>query len=367
MGKIETATQWMIDLANDDSHGYDQTHRWGPDYDCSSAVISAWQYAGVAVKTKGASSTHDMKPIFLANGFTNVISSVTLSTGAGLKRGDVLHKDGHVAMYIGNNQMVAAHSNENGGISGGKTGDQTGHEISVIKYNYSTSGSNAWTSVLRYTAEAETTPTEPTTKAGEWIQASDGRWRYRHTDNTYTKNGWEFIDGSWYYFDADGWMKTGWVQVSNKWYFLYNNGVMATNKWVETYYYVGSDGAVVTNTMTPDGYIVDAAGKWDGRDAWVKRLQTALKEAGYNPGTIDGVAGSNTLAACPTLKSGSKGTLVTLLQERLYYFFGITVSDGIDGDFGTGTKNAVISFQKNCGLSADGIVGNNTWRKLLSL
>lgn len=39
MGKIQTATQWMINLANDDSYGYDQTHRWGPDYDCSSAVI----------------------------------------------------------------------------------------------------------------------------------------------------------------------------------------------------------------------------------------------------------------------------------------------------------------------------------------
>ena len=51
MGKIETATQWMIDLANDDSHGYDQDSRWGPDYDCSSSVISAWQYAGVPVKT----------------------------------------------------------------------------------------------------------------------------------------------------------------------------------------------------------------------------------------------------------------------------------------------------------------------------
>ena len=50
MGKIETATQWMIDLANDDSHGYDQDSRWGPDYDCSSSVISAWQYAGVPVK-----------------------------------------------------------------------------------------------------------------------------------------------------------------------------------------------------------------------------------------------------------------------------------------------------------------------------
>ena len=29
MGKIETATQWMIDLANDNSHGYDQTNRCG--------------------------------------------------------------------------------------------------------------------------------------------------------------------------------------------------------------------------------------------------------------------------------------------------------------------------------------------------
>ncbi len=41
MGKIEKATQWMIDLANNPKHGYDQDNRWGPDYDCSSAVISA--------------------------------------------------------------------------------------------------------------------------------------------------------------------------------------------------------------------------------------------------------------------------------------------------------------------------------------
>ena len=32
MSKIESATQWMINLANDDSHGYDQANRWGPDY-----------------------------------------------------------------------------------------------------------------------------------------------------------------------------------------------------------------------------------------------------------------------------------------------------------------------------------------------
>lgn len=142
MGKIETATQWMIDLANDDSHGYDQDSRWGPDYDCSSSVISAWQYAGVPVKTKGASSTYDMKNVFLSCGFTNVISSVNVSTGAGLKRGDVLHRSGHTAMYIGNNKQVAAHLNEKGTTKGGKTGDQTGKEISVSAY--SNSSSNPW-------------------------------------------------------------------------------------------------------------------------------------------------------------------------------------------------------------------------------
>lgn len=139
MGKIETATQWMIDLANDDSHGYDQDSRWGPDYDCSSSVISAWQYAGVPVKTKGASSTYDMKNVFLSCGFTNVISSVNVSTGAGLKRGDVLHRSGHTAMYIGNNKQVAAHLNEKGTTKGGKTGDQTGKEISVSAYSNSSS------------------------------------------------------------------------------------------------------------------------------------------------------------------------------------------------------------------------------------
>ena len=44
---IEDAVEWTIGIANDDSHGYDQTNRWGPDYDCSSLIIQAWQNAGV--------------------------------------------------------------------------------------------------------------------------------------------------------------------------------------------------------------------------------------------------------------------------------------------------------------------------------
>lgn len=35
-----------------------------------------------------------------------------------------------------------------------------------------------------------------------------------------------------------------------------------------------------------------------------------------------------------------------------------------DGIYGTNTKNAIIRFQKNNNLSADGIAGENTWRKV---
>ena len=39
--KIEAAVNWAIQIANDNSHGYDQANRWGPDYDCSSLLIQS--------------------------------------------------------------------------------------------------------------------------------------------------------------------------------------------------------------------------------------------------------------------------------------------------------------------------------------
>ena len=42
---VESAVQWAIGIANDNSHGYDQGSRWGPDYDCSSLLITAYQQA----------------------------------------------------------------------------------------------------------------------------------------------------------------------------------------------------------------------------------------------------------------------------------------------------------------------------------
>ena len=125
MTKTEKAVTWAIEIANDPAHGYDQDNRWGPDYDCSSLVISAWQQAGVPVKTKGATYTGNMKSVFLSCGFKDVTSKVNLSTGSGMKRGDVLlNIASHTVMHIGNGQVVSASKNENNGYHGGKPGDR---------------------------------------------------------------------------------------------------------------------------------------------------------------------------------------------------------------------------------------------------
>lgn len=145
---IEKAVTWALQIAQDPAHGYDQTHRWGPDYDCSSLVIAAWQQAGVQVKTAGATYTGNMAPVFLRCGFEDVTADVNLTTGAGLQRGDVLlNVKHHTAMCIGSGQIVHASINEAGKAVGGKSGDQTGREICVRSY-YRYSG--GWDRVLRY-------------------------------------------------------------------------------------------------------------------------------------------------------------------------------------------------------------------------
>ena len=159
ISKVESATSFMENIARDDSHGYSQDNRWGPDYDCSSLTIYAWEQAGVPVKTKGATYTGNMYPVFTKCGFKDVTKTVNLSTGAGLIRGDVLlNAVHHVAVYCGNGLEVEASVNEKGGAHGGKYGDQTGREILIRAYrNY------PWNYALRYPSNEMTTATTSST------------------------------------------------------------------------------------------------------------------------------------------------------------------------------------------------------------
>lgn len=156
---VEKAISQMELWANDDTHGYDQTYRWGQkgDYDCSAAVIQAWENAGVLVKTKGATYTGNMYNVFLQCGFKDVTSTVNLANGIGCLRGDVLlNKIKHTAMYCGNGKEVEASINEKGTATGGTPGDQTGKEFLVRAYrNY------PWDCVLRYGDGNETSQDAP--------------------------------------------------------------------------------------------------------------------------------------------------------------------------------------------------------------
>ena len=154
----EAAVQWAVNIANDQSHGYSQSSRWGPDYDCSSLVLAAYKQAGVNIG--GAAYTGNMN-LLLKLGFTDVTKKVNLSTGSGLKVGDILywHKsgnNGHTCMYIGNGKIVHARGQSYGSS---KTGDQ-GTEITTQAYYR-----GSWQHVYRYTAGGTATVTPvPTVK-----------------------------------------------------------------------------------------------------------------------------------------------------------------------------------------------------------
>lgn len=74
------------------------------------------------------------------------------------------------------------------------------------------------------------------------------------------------------------------------------------------------------------------------------------------------------IMALPTLKKGA-GMPPAPLDQDVKRLQGLLVASGrivdVDGRFGDGTDSAVRNFQTARGLTVDGIVGQNTWTKLL--
>ncbi len=101
------------------------------------------------------------------------------------------------------------------------------------------------------------------------------------------------------------------------------------------------------------------------------QTETAVKEFQKAAGLVDdGVVGPLTWNALPdggpmpTLKEGSTGEVVSSLQTVLTNGAEgqwITLPLGIDGNFGPHTQASVEAFQVWGGVTADGIVGDQTW------
>lgn len=105
----------------------------------------------------------------------------------------------------------------------------------------------------------------------------------------------------------------------------------------------------------------------DYRVERIKSLQSALNARGYATGGVDGIIGAKTKNAMTKgiVKKGSRNQCVSWVQQRLCELGYSVGSSGVDGIFGQATKNAVIAFQKSRGLSADGVVGYNTYMALI--
>ena len=121
----------------------------------------------------------------------------------------------------------------------------------------------------------------------------------------------------------------------------------------------------------------------------VYALQYLLKYRGYSPGTVDGKFGTNTYNAArnfqrsrgivvdgkvgtntwskliATFRKGSSNNAVRAIQYLLRYRYGYTAVGNVDGIYGTKTYDCSKNFQSKAGISADGVVGQNTWRYLL--
>lgn len=103
-----------------------------------------------------------------------------------------------------------------------------------------------------------------TMTAAGWV-SSGGRWWYRNADGSYPKSTWKLINGSWYYFESDGWMATGWKKLGGEWYYLTSSGAMATG-WVKLngkYYFMNGSGVMQHDTWVDNGaYYVNSDGVW---------------------------------------------------------------------------------------------------------
>ena len=93
------------------------------------------------------------------------------------------------------------------------------------------------------------TPVNANGAYGSWQHDGKGWW-FRYPDGSYPKGGWLQVDGAWYCFDDAGYMRTGWVRASDGNYYYCSTQAGSTQ------------GALLYNQKTPDGYWVNEKGAW---------------------------------------------------------------------------------------------------------
>jgi uncharacterized protein YraI len=112
--------------------------------------------------------------------------------------------------------------------------------------------------------------------------------------------------------------------------------------------------------------ISDTNGNWykisyNGRTGYVWKKYVKISSSGSSSGK----SSSGSTSSGGTCQQGDKGDSVRNVQKRLISL-GYLASGSADGSYGNQTKNAVMEFQKNNGLSQTGRVNSSTLEKLNS-
>ncbi|GAA0520906.1 peptidoglycan-binding protein [Deinococcus depolymerans] len=123
----------------------------------------------------------------------------------------------------------------------------------------------------------------------------------------------------------------------------------------------GRDVVTLQYLLRHRGYTLSVDGAFGaGTDSAVRAFQ------GSNGLTVDGIVGGNTWEKLiVTVRQGDSSNAVRAVQDQLRSGYGYTAVT-VDGAFGSGTNTAVRDFQGKRGLSADGVVGLNTWHALVT-
>ena len=146
-----------------------------------------------------------------------------------------------------NNSSSSSSNNSSGGnsssnnSSGGSSSSNNSSGGSSSSNNYSSKSNKRNTASWRYDGY------------GWWLEYADG---------SYPWSTWARVDGTWYYFNYYGYATTGWEKIGGYWYYFNSDCSMRTG-WMQSggnWYYLDYNGYMLFNTITPDGYFVDAYG-----------------------------------------------------------------------------------------------------------
>lgn len=134
--------------------------------------------------------------------------------------------------------------------------------------------------------------------------------------------------------------------------------------------YIGDGLAVECTPNWKDGVQITAVhniGKKSGYNGryWTKHGK--LPYVTYEAEKPAGKEEEECVVNIKVLSKGSKGASVKALQTLLIGYGYSCGSYGADGDFGSATDGAVRKYQKDKGLTVDGIAGKNTMSSLLGV